>query len=90
MSERLSGKHPGRTKAQRKVLDQIGSGECCPRAHPKTIDRLLKEGLIEHIGTSVLGRDAFGKIEMPVYEMPTPIHMQWCQYWADQPADDEP
>ncbi|GJD47245.1 hypothetical protein AFCDBAGC_5138 [Methylobacterium cerastii] len=38
---------------------------------------LLADGLIEETGGEVR-RDALGSYQMPTYEMPIPVHMQWC------------
>ena len=70
--------HPGRTPAQRKVLDAIGCGDFSPSMSPRVRDALIAAGLITPAGEKVLGRDAFGPITIPEYEMPIPVHMQWC------------
>lgn len=69
--------HPGRTPAQRKALDAIGCGQH-PGCAPKTVAALLRDGLIVHVGDRVVGHDRFGTIRIPEYEMPIPVHMQWC------------
>ena len=80
-------KHPGRTAAQRRVLDEIGCGENCPRMADATRDALLREGLIVELGRKSLGRDRFGEITIPQYEMPIPVHMQWCKAVAEEPSE---
>lgn len=75
--------HPGKTQPQRRALDQIGAGNSCPPMTARTRDALLRKGLIERRGVRTIGQDALGKIELPVYEMPIPVHMQWCAYWAE-------
>ena len=68
--------HPGRTSAQRRALDAIGCGQP-PRCSPKTLKALLEAGLIEETGGEIR-RDALGAYRVPTYEMPIPVHMQWC------------
>jgi hypothetical protein len=50
--------HPGRTSAERRVLDRIGCGEP-PACSPKTLRSLLDAGLIVDVGTETF-RDALG------------------------------
>ncbi|MGA4553556.1 hypothetical protein [Methylorubrum aminovorans] len=69
--------HPGRTPAERRALDAIGCGDTLPAMHPKVRRNLLDAGLIEQTGTTAR-RDALGPYEVPQYEMPIPVHMQWC------------
>ena len=79
--------HPGRSKAQRAALDAIGCGDNSPIMAPRTRAALLKAGLIQKCGEKVVGRDRFGAIAIPEYEMPIPVHMQWCAaVAADVPA----
>lgn len=77
-------KHPGRTAAQRRILDQVGCGEHCPRAQRKTLDRMVEEGLLVRLPDMVLGRDALGTIALPQYEMPIPVRYAWCQAMSAQ------
>lgn len=53
--------------------------------HPKVRRNLIAAGLIEQTG-AVARRDALGPYEVPQYEMPIPVHMQWCSAVA---ASDE-
>ena len=68
--------HPGRASAQRCALDAIGCGEP-PRCSSATLKALLDAGLIEETGVEIR-RDALGSYRIPTYEMPIPVHMQWC------------
>jgi hypothetical protein len=79
-------KHPGRTKAQRAILDQVGCGENCPRGTRKVLDAMVDEGLLVRLPDKVLGQDALGVIALPQFEMPIPVHYAWCSYWAEQDA----
>lgn len=81
-------KHPGRTKAQREALDQIGCGNYSPRMAPRTRDAMLAAGLIQQCGERVVGRDGFGVIAIPEYEMTIPTHMAWCEAVAEEGAPD--
>lgn len=87
--QKLSTPHPGNTPAQRKVLDQVGCGESLPSASAKTLAKMVEQGLLERLPDQVLGRDSFGAITVPQYEMPIPVHYQWCKYWSEQPCDEE-
>ena len=82
-------KHPGKTVAQRRVLDHIGCGDYLPSATRETLDRMVGLGLLTRLQDRVLGRDGFGTIAVPQYEMPLPVHYQWCSYWAEQPCEDD-
>lgn len=77
-------KHPGKTKAQREALDQIGCGNYSPRMAPITRDAMLAAGLIRQCGERVVGRDRFGVIAIPEYEMTIPTHMAWCKAVASE------
>lgn len=85
----MGAKHPGRTKAQREALDQIGCGNACPPMARATAKALVRHGLIQRCEDKGLGRDRFGLIAIPQFQMPIPIHMQWCEFQAatcDEPA----
>lgn len=81
--------HPckGRSQSQIDAFEAIAINEH-PNCSKKTLDALLKDNLIVVIGNQELGRDAFGAITVPVYEVPIHHHMQWCQ-WASEQFDDE-
>ncbi|MCJ2121370.1 hypothetical protein, partial [Methylobacterium sp. J-077] len=68
--------HPGRTSAERRALDRVGCGEP-PGCSPKTLRRLLDDGLLIDQGGEVR-RDALGTYTVPSYAMPLAIHYQWC------------
>jgi hypothetical protein len=62
---------------------------CQPhRASSRTLRALLDRRLIVQTGTKILGRDRFGVIAVPVYEVPLAVHYQWC-CWADENVTDE-
>ncbi len=70
--------HPGRTPAQRRALDAIGCGDFCPPMSRSTRKALLDAGLIRQLSDKVVSRDRFGAITIPQFEMPIPVHMEWC------------
>ena len=86
MADRV--RHPGKTKAQRAVLDQIGCGQYTPSAQRKTLDKMVADGLLDRLPDRVIGRDSLGIIALPQFEMPIPVHMAWCKYWASQEPGD--
>lgn len=70
-------RHPGKTAAQKRALDAIGCGNFSPIMAKATRDSMLKAGLIEPCGTKILGRGPLA-IRIEEYQMPIPVHMQWC------------
>jgi hypothetical protein len=83
-------KHPGKTPAQRRVLDEIGCGNYSPNASKKTISALLEQGLIEEL--SPLRIPFIGSLCMEVrqFQMPIPVHFQWCASCLDEDEADAP
>ena len=77
--------HPGRTPAQRRALDLIGSGNHSPIMAPQTQDALLADGLIVSCGRRVIG-SGWSAVRVEEFTMPLSVHMQWCAYWAEQPG----
>jgi hypothetical protein len=82
-------KHPGKTPAQRRALDEIGCGNYCPSMTNATRDKLLASGLIVELNPVVIGRDRFGEIAIPQYEMPILVHYQWCKAMSAEPPADQ-
>lgn len=79
--------HPGKTDAEKRILDQIGCGDSLPRANAKTLDRMVERGLIRRVHDKVLSSDRFGAIAIPQYEMTIHTHMDWCAYWAENATE---
>ena len=81
--------HPcaGRSKAAVEVFEAIAINQH-PPLRPKVINSLLKAGLIVKVGDTEL-RDRFGVMKIPVYEVPLPVHWQWCQWCSENVKDDE-
>lgn len=75
--------HPckGLTKAQRAAFERIAINQQ-PMAGHKTLVKLRELGLIDY-ENEVIGRDALGKITVPRWFVPLPVHHQWCQ-WAGE------
>lgn len=75
--------HPcqGRSRIQREAFERIAVGQE-PGCYWKTIDALLKHGLIER-GQGEMRRDARGVYEIPKYFVPLPIHAQWCAWCSE-------
>ncbi len=77
--------HPaGRRTAWRRVLDEIGCGNFCPQMTRATAQSLINAGLIERVADKPVGRDVFGPIVIPQYQMPLAVHMQWCKAVSDE------
>lgn len=81
-------RHPGKTPAQRRVLDQIGCGNNSPIMAKATRDKLLREGLITELPPMRV--PVFGNLCMEVrqFEMPIPVHMQWCEAVGEEVIDE--
>ncbi len=84
-------KHPcaGMTKAQIRVFELIGSGARYHelRATKDTLQALLdKELIVEHM--IQIGQDKFGPITAHEYKVPLNVHMQWCQWCAENVEDE--
>lgn len=78
--------HPGKTPAQRRVLDEIGCGNYSPFMSPRTCRAMLDAGLIERLPDRIVGRDRFGTIKVREFQMPIPVHYQWCQAMSEAEA----
>lgn len=76
--------HPGRSSAQRRVLDAIGCGNYSPIMSKATRDAMLRDGLIVKCGEKRFGTGPLAVV-VDEYEMPIPVHMQWCEAVARSP-----
>lgn len=79
-------KHPGRTHAQRRVLDEIGCGNHSPIMAGSTRAALLAAGLIVQMPDRHLGQ-SWPTVRVEQFEMPISIHMQWCSAMAEEHPD---
>ncbi len=80
-------KHPcaGMTSAQRRDFERIVIGQR-PLGGFRVIQKLKDRGLIEDAPPLlVFGR--LGPITVPNWQVPVPVHMQWCA-WAAERMDD--
>lgn len=77
--------HPckGMTKAQIAAFERIAINQYHEAPH-KTLMALRQRGLIDY-QNEVVGRDALGKITVPRWFVPLPIHMKWCEWASEQP-----
>jgi hypothetical protein len=83
-------KHPCAklSKATRDCFEQIATGNALPRSSKRAFEILSALGLIQQLEDKVLGRDVFGLIVIPQYQVPIPIHAQFCQ-WASENFKEE-
>lgn len=80
-------KHPGKTKAQKRALDEIGCGNNSPPMSNKTKDSLLKQGLIEKCGERIIGSGPFAVV-VDEWQMPVFVHYQWCCSVSDDEEEE--
>lgn len=73
--------------AQSAVFERIATGQP-PRAGQQTLAALERLGLVTSFD-EVVGRDALGYIVVTSYEVPTPVHMEWCAWCAANPPAEE-
>jgi hypothetical protein len=65
--------------AQRTAFNAIAAGTFI-HASERVIAALVEKGIIEEYGTRCVGRDALGNIDVPIYGIPTHLHIQWCEW----------
>ncbi|MEM1344785.1 MAG: hypothetical protein AAGI34_09430 [Pseudomonadota bacterium] len=78
----MTTKHPAPAGAQRRAFEQIATGNSSPIMAKTTQDALLRKGLIVELSPLVLP----GVIPVTIrrFEVPVPIHMQWCEWCAER------
>jgi len=76
-------KHPGKTAAQRRALDEIGCGNHSPYMAKATRDAMLRSGVIVELSPR---HEPFGPFTITIrqFEMPIPVHMAWCDAMSAQ------
>ena len=76
--------HPckGMTRAHRVAFERIAINEP-PMAGHKVLKALRDAGLVDYTDREV-GRDALGRITVPEWFVPMPIHMQFCEWCSEQ------
>lgn len=77
--------HPckGMSRKQREAFEQIAINQH-PQDGWRSIDALLKAGVIEKV-EGEKRRDAMGVYEIPRFNVPLSVHMQWCEWCSEQP-----
>ena len=82
-------KHPchGRPKSQIDAFENIAINQPPPCCHSKTVEALLRGGLIVECGGKRM-RDALGEYVIPQYAVPIHHHAQWCAWAAENAGDD--
>lgn len=80
-------RHPaaGCTKAQRQTFEALVTG-IAGGHNSETIKSLLRRGLIEKVGERVIGAPPL-RVHVPVYEVPLPLHLAWCEWCAANVVD---
>ena len=80
--------HPckGMTKAQIRDFELIATGSR-PRGGHMILRKLKERGVIVDAPPKTLGRDRFGLIQVPDWDVPLPIHAQWCEWCSEQPEN---
>ena len=86
--------HPAKaakcTPRQIEAFEQIGAGVSHPTGFkPSIFEALLTKGLIEVCGVKTLSVDRFGPVQLPEYQQPIHIHMQWCKWCSENISDEE-
>jgi hypothetical protein len=77
-------KAAGCTKGQIAAFEEIAAGVRHHGWSKKTIAALREKKLIEE-ELRTIGVDRFGPINVSCSYVPTPIHMQWCEWCSEQP-----
>ena len=65
-----------------KAFEAIAIGQP-PRCHAGTLQWLLQKELIKRLPDRMVGRDRFGPMFVPQYEVSLPAHHAWCT-WASE------
>jgi len=73
----------GLPKKQRECFEKIAAGARF-RHHPRTLAILEHKGLIEFETMTVKFPGRLGSITATLPYVPIPIHMEWCQWCAEQ------
>lgn len=81
-------KHPAPKGAQRRMFEQVATGVDCPPGAAATRRALVDKGLIQKVGSRFVGRHPF-QVELPCFEVPLHIHMQWCEWCSENFTENE-
>jgi hypothetical protein len=83
-------KAAGCSKRQIEAFEQIGAGVTRPSGYSdKVFLALLEKGLIEVCGVKVLCKDRFGTVQVPEFQQPLPVHIQWCKWCSENVTEEE-
>lgn len=76
--------HPcrGMSATARDAFEALCVGQQ-PRMARRTVAALLDRGLIQKAGDRTFG-SGWSAVKVPVYEVPVPVHMAWCEWCAKQ------
>ena len=79
--------HPckGMTKNQIAAFEALAINQT-PQDGWRSIDALIARGVVERV-EGEKRRDAMGVYEIPRFNVPLPIHMQWCEWASEQPEN---
>lgn len=75
----MTPKHPGKTREQRRALDQIGGGNYSPMIAESTKKALLGAGLIRKCGVRTFGT-GWSAAHVDMFEMPDSVRALWCDF----------
>lgn len=73
------------TKAQRRVLGLIAINQD-EGHHPRTLEALLKKGLIRRTAQILPGPLP---VRVYIYYVPIHVHIAWCQWCCDHPDEED-
>lgn len=76
------------TKAQNRAFEDVATMNVSVHLD-KTLKALERYGLIQQIGEKVICRDRFGIVTTAVYEVPLPIHIEWCKWCSEHYKEDD-
>lgn len=83
-------KAAGCTPRQIEAFEQIAVGNSNASGFTlKTIEALLRKGLIVEATKRTIGADAFGPIRVVEFQVPVPVHMQWCKWCSENITDED-
>lgn len=73
--------HPckGMSDAAIRAFEACATGNALPTADLRTMADLVKRGVVVK-GEGKALRDEMGPFTLPQYFVPTPVHIQWCEW----------
>lgn len=85
--KRPRAKHPGRTRAEQRVIDAIGGGNSTPYMRQDLRMKMLEDGLIVKLPDKIIP-DRLGAIHVEQYDLPSWVHIAWCEWCSEQEDGD--